>query len=575
MAVAYNTATSAGVSGTTSVSFSHTASGTDRLAMPACGAWPGTNAPSSVTYGGNSCTLVGSRNFATNNERASLYSFVAPSTSAQTVEFTFTESVSEGYCGCISLTGVNQTTPTSGVQDNAASGSISSISVTVSSATDDLVVDILSHFTAGSAPTVGANQTSRWSGNTNGGYGMCSTEPGGTSITMSWDNLTTAWPSALVAVNVKSASSIPVYAFQGNAFEFGQYIPGAASGISGTLSTSIGNFTSSATGRVEIRGTGAGNAIANVTVTATGGVRIAGSGAGNAIANVTSSATGRVEIRGTGATNNIENVTVAGTGRVEIKGVGANNTVGNVTSSALGGVLIRGSGANNNIGDVTATATGVIGSSVSGSLDKSIGDVTVSAVGNVLIRGSASNNIGDVTVSSTGTVLIRGTGAGNTIANVTAAGTGRVDIRGTGTTNTIGDVTSTATGTVQNRGVGSNSIGNVTVVATGGVRVAGTLSATIDPIVVTATASVQNRGALDSTIGPVTASATGVIGTFLTGTLNQNIGIFTVTATAEIQNTIRSLGASVQSGSLGGGLQKKAYSKSKFRQENMKWPTKG
>lgn len=306
-------------------------------------------------------------------------------------------------------------------------------------------------------------------------------------------------------------------------------VPFASAGIDGELDQNIGNITLSATGQVVIRGTGAGNVIGAIT----------------------SSATGRVEIEGIGANNTIGAVTLSATGDVDIAG-SANITIGAITSSATGTVLITGVGANNTIDNITVEATGVVGSILSGELDQNIGDITLSATGQVEIEGVASNNVGDITLSSTGIVEIHGS-ASATVGAVTVSATGRVDVAG----------------------ALSKSIGDITVSATGGVRNVGVLGSTIEPVTLSATGTVLLEGVLDKTIGNITVAATGVIGTLVTGQLNTSIGIFTVTATGNVSNTVRTMGASVQAGSLGGGLQKRAYSKSRFRQENMKWPSKG
>ena len=336
------------------------------------------------------------------------------------------------------------------------------------------------------------------------------------------------WGAAPLVVNGASAP-VEVYSFQGNAFQFGQYVGGGAAGVEGELDQNIGAITASATGQVVIRGVGAGNVIGAVT----------------------SSATGKVEIRGVGANNTIGAVTLSATGDVDIAG-SANITVGAITSSATGTVLIKGVGANNTIGDVTLAGTGVVGSSVSGELDQNIGNITLAATGQVLVQGVASNSIGNITLSATGQVEIHG------IASVT-----------------VGAITSSATGKVNIAGTTNATIGNITVAAVGGVRNVGVLNTTIGDITSSATGTVLLEGELSKTIGDITVSATGVIGSLIVGQLNTSIGIFTLQATGGVSNTVRTIGASIQAGSLGGGLQKRAYSKSRYRQENMKWPSRG
>lgn len=340
-----------------------------------------------------------------------------------------------------------------------------------------------------------------------------------------------SWGTTSLLVPFASAGpALEIYGFQSNAFQFGQYIgDGGPAGIDGELDQNIGNISLSATGQVVIRG----------------------SGAGNVIGAVTSSATGKVEIRGVGANNTIGAVTLSATGDVDIAG-SANITVGAITSTATGTVLITGVGANNTIGDVTLAGTGVIGSSVSGELDQNIGNITLAATGQVLVQGVASNSIGNITLSATGQVEIHG------VASVT-----------------VGAITSSATGKVNIAGTTNATIGNITVAAVGGVRNVGVLNTTIGDITSSATGTVLLEGELSKTIGDITVSATGVIGSLIVGQLNTSIGIFTLQATGGVSNTVRTIGASVQAGSLGGGLQKRAYSKSRFRQENMKWPSRG
>lgn len=329
-----------------------------------------------------------------------------------------------------------------------------------------------------------------------------------------------------------SQTTADVYGFQGNAFQFGQYISsGGPSPIEGTLDTSFSNFTVSATGKVEVRGTGANNAIANVTA----------------------SGLGKVEVEGVGANNTIANVTASGLGTVLIQGTGANTTIAAVTSSATGTVLVQGTGANNTIDNFTLAGTGVIGASVSGELDVTIDPVTSTATGSVQVSGTGSNTIAAVTVTATGKVEIQGVGATNTVGAVTAAGLGTVRISGTT----------------------DSTIGAVTVSGVGKVEIEGVLASTIAPFTLSALGSIENRGTLDVTIGAVTLTGSGVVGNFVSGQLNQTIGLFTVTATGGIQNTVRSMGATLKQGSFNGSSRAKPYSKSRFRQENMKWPSRG
>lgn len=107
-----------------------------------------------------------------------------------------------------SLFGVDQTTPT-GTQ-NSAVGSSTSLSVNVSSAVNELVLSCAGVATSGvSNLTAGAGQTSQQLNNTdlNNTYEDITTEPGGTTVTMS-ESWTGGNYSGLVAIPFKAVSVV-------------------------------------------------------------------------------------------------------------------------------------------------------------------------------------------------------------------------------------------------------------------------------------------------------------------------------------------------------------------------------
>lgn len=319
------------------------------------------------------------------------------------------------------------------------------------------------------------------------------------------------------------------YFAQGNAFEFGQYLGAAGpTPIDGVLSQNIGDVTVSATGTVEVRG------VATPTVGA-----------------VTSTATGRVEIQGV-ATPTVGAVTSTATGTVEVRGV-ATPTVGAVTSSATGTVEIRGV-ATPTVGAITSTATGTV--EIKGVATPTVGAVTSTATGTVEIKGVLSQTIGDVTLVATG-----------------GAGTSGV------LSQNIGDITLSSTGKVDVQGVLSKTIGDVTVSSTGTVRIAGVAAIQIGDFTSTATGTVLVQGVLNKTIGDITLLATGSTIAVREGSLSASIGEITLVATARQRTTILGIGATIQAGSNGGGLIKRPYSKTRFRQEQFsrswsKWPSR-
>ena len=106
-----------------------------------------------------------------------------------------------------SMFGVNQATPV-GTPQTAAPGTYpTSLSVNVSSAANELVLSCLGLATSASSITVGAGQTEQWLNTTTGPNStqdQGSTEPGGTTVTMS-HSWTTADYAALVAAPFKEA----------------------------------------------------------------------------------------------------------------------------------------------------------------------------------------------------------------------------------------------------------------------------------------------------------------------------------------------------------------------------------
>jgi hypothetical protein len=104
--------------------------------------------------------------------------------------------------------GVDTTTPTSGGTSTTA-GAANSISLNVSSATGDLVVDAVSVNAAITNLTVGASQTERanfnYDGAANGTHHGTSEEAGATTTTMSWSWTTNSSRIGIAGVNLKAA----------------------------------------------------------------------------------------------------------------------------------------------------------------------------------------------------------------------------------------------------------------------------------------------------------------------------------------------------------------------------------
>ena len=111
--------------------------------------------------------------------------------------------------GAISYTGVNQTNPLNGFKGNSGQNNLSI--VFIDSEPGDLVQDGMSSLSNG-APTVGGNQTQRWSMDMGGGnFGTGSTENGSSNVTMSWDltEATKRWAILAFNINAYQQANLP------------------------------------------------------------------------------------------------------------------------------------------------------------------------------------------------------------------------------------------------------------------------------------------------------------------------------------------------------------------------------
>lgn len=211
-ALAIDSTSSSACFGCSSLSWSHTVSGSDRCIFVAPTRYDTFDALNTATYNAVSATLVPSSGLTSGNHEVAWYALIAPSTGANNVQITTTPGVAtELTGGAVSFTDCHQTTPYGTAV--TASGTSTTPSVNVSSAATEIVLDNLSILHNGTL-TVGAGQTEQWNAIGSGGFAKYagSRETGAATTTMSWSNSTSqAW--AISAVPVKptavSASIVP------------------------------------------------------------------------------------------------------------------------------------------------------------------------------------------------------------------------------------------------------------------------------------------------------------------------------------------------------------------------------
>jgi putative pyrroloquinoline-quinone-binding quinoprotein len=189
-----------GNTGQSSLSWSHTTSGTNRVLLVGV-SWVGSQTVSSVTYAGTAMTSIGSV-INGSNARAQLFYLVAPATGANTVQVTMSAAATEIVGGAVTFTGANQTTPVGTFA--SATGNSSAPSVTVTSNAGETVIDTV-EVNSSTAMTAGGAQTQRWQMQPTNFRGAGSTEPGASTLTMSWTSGSAAW--AIGAVGVKPAAT--------------------------------------------------------------------------------------------------------------------------------------------------------------------------------------------------------------------------------------------------------------------------------------------------------------------------------------------------------------------------------
>ncbi len=170
----------------TSLSWSHTiASGTQRLLVVGISnsvSSAPVAAPSSVKFGAQSMAFAGSTTNSTLN--CSLWILTAPLVSTANIVAVFGKSQSGIVGGGVNFDGIDQSEPIRGATGVSSTGSDTTPTLTISSATNDIVIDVIC---VNAVPTVTGDETERWdadSGTTISGAG--STMAGEASAVPSW-----------------------------------------------------------------------------------------------------------------------------------------------------------------------------------------------------------------------------------------------------------------------------------------------------------------------------------------------------------------------------------------------------
>lgn len=175
----------AGVGGTT-LTWTHTPVGTPTGVAVGIENYRAVADVSSVTYGATSLTKYATQGFDSNNVVVEIWGAANPVSGAQTVTVTFAASGTYTQAGSITVTGGNTTTVFRAT--NTATGTSTSPAVSVTSASGDLVVDVVGNSNTNTTQTAGGSQTKRWGTLDAGGDSAAGSTltASGASTNMSW-----------------------------------------------------------------------------------------------------------------------------------------------------------------------------------------------------------------------------------------------------------------------------------------------------------------------------------------------------------------------------------------------------
>jgi hypothetical protein len=215
-----------GSTGTSPLTWTHTASGTNRAVIVGVSQMNGnfTAGQVTVTYGGTGMTFLGAQK--SDNQTSGvawLFGLVNPPTGGQTVSVQRSSGAYSFIAGSISFTGVDQTTPfdtaVTAFGDDSSDTDPPTVVVT-GGATGDMVVDVV----VDGSDLDGATGSQRWIRNVNtstgAGNAAQSTYSGAASVTAKYNTTTGLDWWGIVAVNINADTGgggpigigIPAYA---------------------------------------------------------------------------------------------------------------------------------------------------------------------------------------------------------------------------------------------------------------------------------------------------------------------------------------------------------------------------
>lgn len=208
MAVAIDVVSTCSGASVSSLSWTHTPSGTPTGVVVTVAQGFNTTAPNSISYGTDTPVDSGELVTPFGSYAIRVYGCPTSLTGAQTVSVGWAASKDTAILSAQTVTDSHATTIFS---DSVAAGPTAStaISVDCPSATGELVIDATVHTVTGGADTAGASQTQSFQINQASAMRSCSSwEAGAATVTMSWSCDSTTWGTIAVSVQQAAAGGV-------------------------------------------------------------------------------------------------------------------------------------------------------------------------------------------------------------------------------------------------------------------------------------------------------------------------------------------------------------------------------
>jgi hypothetical protein len=205
MAIALDDSSIATPAAASSLTWSHTVSGADRVLSVQVTARDGAgtnNEATGVTYNGDAMTRVREDTSNFNTYRSSIWRLIAPDTGTHDVVVTFAGSVGiVAEAAGVSLTGVDQTTPVCGQGGNGANSTFTAIGATVTTTEDNAwIIDVIKKG-GDDVPDADGSQVSLETSESAGHFAVSRLGPispaGATAVGYTWTNTANAVYSAV------------------------------------------------------------------------------------------------------------------------------------------------------------------------------------------------------------------------------------------------------------------------------------------------------------------------------------------------------------------------------------------